>query len=311
MLDKGSYGCVLKPSIPCKRYYQNSVSKIFHKEKYFKEEKIISDMMMDIDVKNNFTTKKLDECIVDIISKKDMKACNYRKNEFPKHQIIYEYGGDDLSKFKEGEYDMKSLLPAIYNLTKGLLVLKKNRICHRDLKETNIVYKNNLFYMIDFGMALSYDNVYDDEQDFVLKYNYCYYPPEFKLYYNYKFYKKNTNISSIGNIDKFIQKDIKLNYDRSEIVYDGNIIEDMIKNVLSNIDNVNVLKTLMIGQAKKIDIFSFGVIMMNLLLKSNNKYRDVKIKLLTLFERCIELNPYRRISPIELNREMVKIIRDS
>jgi serine/threonine protein kinase len=306
MTERGSYGCVIRPSIPCKKYYQNTVSKIFHNEKYYEEEDIISDIVSHIDSKNKFTLKKLDKCLVRKLPKKEMRECKYKSWEFPKSQIIYEYGGKDLTNLEEGKYNVKDLIPAIYNLTIGLVELEKHRICHRDIKQSNIVYKDGLFYFIDFGMALSYDKVYDDDQDFILKYNYCFYPPEFKVYYNYKFSQKG--LTSIDNIEQFIKKDVKLNYVKSEIVFDNNMIDTMIKDLLNKVGSIDVLKMAMIGQANKIDVFSLGVVLMNLLLKTNDKYTEIKIKLLKILDKCIELNPYKRINPRELKKEIKALI---
>lgn len=306
MTERGSYGCVIRPSIPCKKYYQNTVSKIFHNEKYYEEEDIISDIVSRIDSKNKFTLKKLDKCLVRKLPKKEMRECKYKSWEFPKSQIIYEYGGKDLTNLEEGKYNVKDLIPAIYNLTIGLVELEKHRICHRDIKQSNIVYKDGLFYFIDFGMALSYDKVYDDDQDFILKYNYCFYPPEFKVYYNYKFSQKP--VTSIDNIEQFIKKDVKLNYVKSEIVFDNNMIDTMIKDLLNKVGSIDVLKMAMIGQANKIDVFSLGVVLMNLLLKTDDKYTEIKIKLLKILDKCIELNPYKRINPRELKKEIKALI---
>lgn len=306
MTERGSYGCVIRPSIPCKKYYQNTVSKIFHNEKYYEEEDIISDIVSRIDSKNKFTLKKLDKCLVRKLPKKEMRECKYKSWEFPKSQIIYEYGGKDLTNLEEGKYNVKDLIPAIYNLTIGLVELEKHRICHRDIKQSNIVYKDGLFYFIDFGMALSYDKVYDDDQDFILKYNYCFYPPEFKVYYNYKFSQKL--VTSIDNIEQFIKKDVKLNYVKSEIVFDNNMIDTMIKDLLNKVGSIDVLKMAMIGQANKIDVFSLGVVLMNLLLKTDDKYTEIKIKLLKILDKCIELNPYKRINPRELKKEIKALI---
>lgn len=306
MATRGSYGCVIKPSIPCKKYYQNTVSKLFHNELFYEEENIISDIIARIDPTNKFTLKKLDKCLVRKLPKKEMRECKYKSVEFPKSQIIYEYGGVDLTNLKEGSYNIKELLPAIYNLTIGLVELEKHRMCHRDIKHSNIVYKDGLFYFIDFGMSLSYDNVYDDDQDYVLKYNYCFYPPEFKVYYNYKF--SQNSFTSINKIEQFIEKDVKLNYVKSEIVFDTNMIDGMIKALLDNVGSIDILKLAMIKQANKIDVFSLGVVLMDLLLKADDKFIETKKKLLSVLERCIELNPYKRINPKGLNDEIKKLL---
>lgn len=305
-IEKGAYGCVIKPSIPCKKYYKNSVSKIFNEDKFFEEEKIISNIVNRIDPKGKYMLRKLDECKVKTIESKDRTKCKYKQNEFPKYQIIYEYGGMDLTQFSKSDFNIKSILPAIHNLTAGLVLLEKHRLCHRDIKESNIVFKNNLFYFIDFNLALSYDRVYDDEQDYVLRYNYCYYPPEFKIYYNSKYSYKN--ISSIDNLEQFIHRDVKLNYTNSGIVYDSDLINNTIRAILRRFDNIDVLKMTMIASANKIDVFSLGVVLMNLLLKSNNKYIEKKMSLMKILDKCIELNPYKRLSPRRLHQEIKNLL---
>ena len=305
-IEKGTYGCVIKPSIPCEKYHKDSVSKIFHKEDFYKEESMITDIMKKIDPKGKHILKKIDECKVKTIEKKDRTSCKYSKTEFPKYQIVYEYGGMDLSKFTEKDFDVKSILPGIYNLTSGLVLLEKHRMCHRDIKETNILCKNNLFYFIDVGLALSYDRVYDKDQDYILRYNYCYYPPEFKIYYNMK--HSYNNLSSIDNIEQFIQRDVKLNYVKSGIVYDTNLIDNAITSILKKFSDVDMFKLMMIKNANKIDVFSLGMVLMNLLLKSNNKYVETKMGLLKILDRCVELNPYKRISPKELSKSVKELL---
>ncbi|QOI90203.1 hypothetical protein QKU58_gp128 [Pyramimonas orientalis virus] len=302
ILERGAYGCVVKPSIPCKKYYDESVGKLFHKDEYFDEENKISEIISKVDPSSKFTMRKLDDCKVNNISKKDRRSCRYKKEDFPKYQIIYEYGGIDLVEFMKRDYDVKSLLPAIYNLCTGLVELEKHRLCHRDIKESNILFREGKFYLIDFGLMLSYDRLYDEEQNYVLRYNYSYYPPEFKIYYNYKFV--NSNLSSIGNIYKFITRDVKLNYTKSEMVFDSRMIEKTVKNILTNKATIDILKMAMVQQAKKVDIFGVGVVLMKVLLHSNDKHIELKMKLFEILRRCVELNPYKRMSPSNFKREI-------
>jgi len=305
-IEKGTYGCVIKPSIPCKKYHKDSVSKIFHKEEFYQEESLITDIMKEIDPKGKYILKKIDECKVRTMEKSDRKSCKYSEAEFPKYQIVYEYGGINLDKFSDKDFDVKSILPGIYNLTSGLVLLEKHRMCHRDIKETNILCKNNLFYLIDVGLALSYDRVYDEDQDYVLRYNYCYYPPEFKIYYNMK--NAYNKLSSVDNIEQFIQRDVKLNYVKSGIVYDTNLIDNAIASVMKNFSNIDMLKLMMMKNANKIDVFSLGMVLMNLLLKSNNKYMETKMGLLKILDKCVELNPYKRISPKEFHKRVKELL---
>ena len=306
IIDRGAYGCVIKPSIPCKKYYDESVSKLFHNDQYYEEEKEISNIILKVDPNEKFTLKKLDECKVSNISKKDRRSCKYQKNEFPKYQIVYRYGGIDVSKFIQTDYSAKTILPAIKNLANGLVVLEKHRLCHRDIKESNILFKDGLFYFIDFGLMLSYDRLYDKDQDYVLKYNYGYYPPEFKIYYNYKFTQKN--LSSIDNIEKFVSKDVKSNYTKSEMVFDNKLIEKTVKFLLSS-KSIDLLKIAMIQNANRIDIFGIGVVLMKVLLHSNDKHIELKLRLFEIIKKCVEINPYKRTTPTRLLKELNSIYK--
>lgn len=306
IIDRGAYGCVIKPSIPCKKYYDESVSKLFHNDQYYEEEKEISNIILKVDPNEKFTLKKLDECKVSNLSKKDRRSCKYQKNEFPKYQIVYRYGGIDVSKFIQTDYSAKTILPAIKNLANGLVVLEKHRLCHRDIKESNILFKDGLFYFIDFGLMLSYDRLYDKDQDYVLKYNYCYYPPEFKIYYNYKFTQKN--LSSIDNIEKFVSKDVKLNYTKSEMVFDNKLIEKTVKFLLSS-KSIDLLKIAMIQNANRVDIFGIGVVLMKVLLHSNDKHIELKLRLFEIIKKCVEINPYKRTTPTRLLKELNSIYK--
>ena len=299
--DKGSYGCVAKPSIPCKRYYKESVSKIFYDKEEYNKEKEINDIIDKIDRKKRYTLKHLDDCKVKKVSKQLMKKCNIK--ELPKYQIIYEDGDIDLIQFMERDYNVKDIIPGLLNISEFLISLEKNGICHRDIKESNIMYHNKNFYLIDFGLSLPYEELYKKNQSYILKHNYCYYPPEFKIYYNYQFLK-NLDKSSIDNLNKFITNDVILNYNKGPIVFEDSKIFDVVENIMKKISDMNMLNIIMKSNAHKIDVFSLGVVMMNLIIKSNDKYINKKIELLKIIDQCIDLNVLTRLTPKKLYNKL-------
>tara|TARA_Y100000389_G_C17306072_1_gene435483 strand:+ start:281 stop:514 length:234 start_codon:yes stop_codon:yes gene_type:complete len=77
---------------------------------------------------------------------------------------------------------------------------------------------------------------------------------------------------------------------------------------MGKFNDIDMFKLLMIKNANKIDVFSLGMVLMNLLLKSNNKYMETKMGLLKILDRCVELNPYKRISPKELNKSIKELV---
>jgi serine/threonine protein kinase len=308
MIKRGAYGCVLKPSISCKNKVINqekTVSKVFEIEDYYEEELAIYEIMKIIDPERKYTLSKLDECSLSKIPKEAILKCKYKFSEFPKKQIIYEYGGIDLSELIKTNYDIKSLMPGIINIVDGLISLDNAGYCHRDIKETNIVFKNNKFYLIDFGLLIKFDNLYDEDQDYVLRFNYCYYPPEFKIYYNYKL--TQTNITSIYDLKKFTVADVKLNYTKSLYVYDDEVITKSVSKVLDFMKNIDIVKVTMTQSANKVDIFGFGMVLIKLITNANSNSELLKLQLLKISEKCIEINSWFRYSPKKLKKELLKL----
>jgi len=85
--------------------------------------------------------------------------------------LIGEYGGIPLAKqclklIKKGTFknkksfisNFKKIFRYLKPVFKGLVELKKNKICHQDLSHTNIMVKNNKGYIIDFGLSCKFSN---------------------------------------------------------------------------------------------------------------------------------------------------------
>lgn len=293
-IDKGTYGCVYKPSFTCDTKQKNSktVSKVFQEYKYYYEEIELEKIKMKIDPKSEFTVKKLDHCIINI-PQEVLDTCDVSSKE--SGQIVYEYGGITLSKYIDQNYDIKTLLPGILNLAKGLQKLKQKKYCHRDLKADNILVKNDNLYIIDFGLMIPFSHVYNDNQDYVLKHNYLYYPPEFKIYYNSKML--NNRLSVISDLDKFVLNDIQMNYAHSSVViFEENQIQNTISEFLNMFDKNKLMRKTFVQLADKIDVFSFGILLKQIIRNSNSnsKNKVLKHSLCALATECVNPNPLTR-----------------
>jgi serine/threonine protein kinase len=291
-IDKGTYGCVYKPSFKCDTKQKNSktVSKVFQENKYYHEEIELEKIKKTIDPKSEFTVKKIDDCIINI-PQEVQETCDVSSKK--SGQIIYEYGGIPLSKYIDQNYDIKTLLPGILNLAKGLKKLKQKKYCHRDLKADNILVKNDNLYIIDFGLMIPYSHVYNDNQDYVLRHNYLYYPPEFKIYYNSKML--NNRLSVISDLDKFVLNDVQMNYIHSSVVFfEENQIQNTIRELLNMFDKNKLMRKTFVQIADKIDVFSFGILLKQIIKNSNSKNKHLNDRLCALATECVNPNPLLR-----------------
>ena len=184
-IGKGSYGCVFKPMIPCKKDLnkktikksKNKISKVFVKK----------DDSIDKEIKMNKLIRKIpgykdwayiwkESCdppnYEDIIKISEMDICLEKmkkdKKDFDKNSnmLLGEYGGIPFTKkclqimkqkhFKNKKLfiqSFKKLFKYLEPLFKGLIQLKKYKIIHQDLSHSNIMFKDNKCYMIDFGLS--------------------------------------------------------------------------------------------------------------------------------------------------------------
>ena len=215
ILGKGSFGCVIKPAIPCKKGVlyntQSSVSKIIKDPDYndIKEENLISKVLKTIDPQHNFFIPNLDMCTlyniparpdletIEMIdnnhyyslnnNKKDKHTCKVDVKINP-YNIIMPYGGitlDDILK-KPKKYPkhfllfIKNMKQHLKHLLLGLKLLHENHIINRDIKDSNIVClltKDKLkTRYIDFGLSLLITESLVDNNNIELNGSAGYYP---------------------------------------------------------------------------------------------------------------------------------------
>lgn len=189
---EGTYGCVHKPSIPCKTppnpgfSYNNYVSKIMtdkHARKELEEFLIIG----QYDKSNEYhlgepilCTPKMDSETINDINKCNnikIKPNNLDKDNEKYKLLILKDGGPDLKIFCKNhitEYlstnkEVKSdkFWLEVHHLLKGLKFLRKNGLVHNDIKPQNILFdmsKNKLMF-IDFGLMNTRSNIIENSYD--------------------------------------------------------------------------------------------------------------------------------------------------
>lgn len=172
-IDKGSYGCIIKPNLKCNGLFGNDkyITKIFFNKSSYLIEKKNHENIEKIDKRNIFIVKKISNCKIlltpEIKKKiKNIDLCNLKSDEI--YQITYQYGGIDLIHiFKKIQNDLLKInlfnfLHNFSNIFDGLSKINKNNLIHFDIRINNILYdiKKNKFNIIDFGVLQKINKYY-------------------------------------------------------------------------------------------------------------------------------------------------------
>jgi serine/threonine protein kinase len=300
VLGVGSYGCVINPNIYCKNYISDDkyISKLVNTEDIGAEYNIIKVLKLnELDNFEKYIIIPLDICDMRINYTKNETKELYNKHKldidecvkkFPKIQnmfnmsnIIQEYGGLSFNEYRQ--QNMKQTIteniPYYVKLFEAIIFLNMNNIVHRDIKHDNIVIdtKNKTVRLIDFGLAMSTDDVFNikNVNNVVFFYEeqyrkgYFIWPVELYVFSNVY---DNTN-HNINHINKDVYNNYYNEYNYWLIQSDKKMYEKRIQKELDDInvyiDYINVQKDKKrlkrdwkIESNKKLDVFSLGIFLM-------------------------------------------------
>ena len=338
-INNGTYGCVLRPAIPCdstSKSDSNTVSKIFKTsssiKKEHKENAGISNL---IDPERIFTIAELDSCIIDLLQipeKEFIKCKNFSLQELKRKkqpQLIYEYGGQDLnvastiSSFEDIFIGMETLFI-------GLKSLESHKYAHMDIKPANIVYnsENKKASLIDFGLLTNFGEIYTRKNIRILEYKYPYYPPEFIACYNFfqsTANKKANYISVSNNFIELYDKYIKLitihapPLIKTEIdkVFDSKIINNGF-NQLDDMSNSKDFDKFCRRYANRTDVYSLGVSLAKLMgyccyynTLTNKQASSLPLfysSVIKLIRDMLIINPKERLTPTQAYKRYIKVL---
>lgn len=171
LLGEGGYGCVFYPAINCKGIEDNNknfVSKLtLHDKNSIREIDIGKKIQKIKNYMNNFNPV-IKSCIIEqkkIKSTSSTKQCElFTKNKKYKKKIIilkmpYINGIsllDHMINTKNSQFIVNNIISSYSYLLKSIAILKKNKICHFDIKGDNILFDNQkkLPIIIDFGLSI-------------------------------------------------------------------------------------------------------------------------------------------------------------
>lgn len=350
-IGKGTYGCVYSPPVKCHNncskitFNENNVGKIFmNKEDAEEEYETTMKFVNLIDADGRFTNKFLKKCdvkkeyyqqLLDEFAADNPNIVHECSIQDDTTQLIYEHKGKSLSSFIDSttinpnEY-MKIyyyLLPII----QGLVVMESHGMMHRDIKPDNIIKTNKNILLIDFGLAIDYESAFNETENYVLRHNYIYYPPEFTVRVQYfirnkqslENYIEHTTLQCLKKYTKvkFNIIDLNLNDIHDEIRYFFVKISKKIDKLFRDNDSItqqDINRQIFSNFACKVDIFSFGMVLLELFslcltkqsLKRYEPNEQFKEDMKTLIRECIQMNPYKRITPNNLHKKYTKIVQN-
>jgi len=173
IIGEGSYGCVMKPSLPCKNKtvsYKNKISKWMLSESAVKEVQEYA-LVGQADKNAEFSTGQPIRCSIkeNASTLKAISKCKLNKKFKNKTMkqigaetalLIIKDGGLDLEKWVKQKSDKKGIKDFWHEairLFRGIKVFQEYDLVHHDIKPQNIVYmeKTRRVNYIDFGLMRS------------------------------------------------------------------------------------------------------------------------------------------------------------
>jgi serine/threonine protein kinase len=214
LIGEGTFGCVIKPSIPCKKHTKtlnHTVSKIIKDPDFedIQKENKVNKILSTIDPTNKYYISYIDMCILKSIptrmdletiqminnehyytlnnNKKNKYTCKVDVGKDPVN-IIMPDGGINLEDIikKQNKYPIhfnlfiKNFKNHVKHLLLGLKLAHENKIVNRDIKDSNIVclLSNNELKIryIDFGLSLYINEKLLTDNNYELNGSPGYYP---------------------------------------------------------------------------------------------------------------------------------------
>ena len=331
-LGRGVYGCVFSPPIPCddsqekpgrRSEYSDNVGKIFNKRIHGdKEYESITDIISLVDPGHLFTNKLLHKCDINHSDYSKTTGFNNCPIQDDTIQLIYQTKGISLDSFISRNISLQScneILKQMVPIATGLGSMSRKKVAHLDIKPPNIILSEKRVNLIDFGLSKMFKDVYKKEENmFIFKHKYQYYPPEFTL--RHFLFTRNDLIRAGSTIDssvvaeciEYVRAICLENYSNSgfgdivEMIEFEKEISNGVKYFLKKISQQkkqgSVSQTdvdnIFSKQIIKIDVFSFGMVLLDIHSRTKKPQKTNKLAgIREIIKKCIHMNPTRRIHP--------------
>ncbi len=302
LIGLGSYGCVFSPSILCTRKYKNDktyVSKIYIGDQGVsdaKRELKINKLIKNINNSDKWAGTWIESCDVEpynILIKHDpdiikcLDRTNVSVRDFDKYSagLVGYYAGKPINKLFTKSILTKSkfssfflsLMKLIKPLFVGLIDMYNNKIIHNDIKPDNIMVSDGVAKYIDFGLSAKYTETNLLKKRILSEFNggriYPPYPYEYIYMNSSRVISDDQLKEEKDNIEHGFYRGFHTRYKHiHETIFkrnniDANLIE-LIDGILRG-DRTRIWSSMIIS---KVDTYSIGVLIPNMLLKLTKTY---------------------------------------
>ena len=255
-VGEGTYGCVFKPSLKCKKNinsYKNKVSKVMLNREATNELKEYESISKIEGLEKYAITQPtlckpiIDDNFISSVGQcKNISIKNVYKNKSIHSMLLYEDGGINITNFlinifkkvevKQQHYFLTSLI----TLIDGLLFFKTKNILHRDIKPDNIVYNinNGKIKYIDFGLMIKITRAIElskKSRDGFAK-DHSYWPPE-NICRNFHKYNLSSKCNYLKDNKNYSYNDFLKLAVNSFDLFTLSLVFYQIANFLINIDS--------------------------------------------------------------------------
>jgi serine/threonine protein kinase len=339
LLGQGGYACAFYPSINCADGSKNGgISKIFKDIFSYEDELFQLIKVARYDTEAKYSNPMVKSCKVkyEAIQDIDKNKCIWMNGEMAQddnYQIIYKHKGIDFEKYlKTRKYSFRDIVNHLVEFAEGIAFFNGKNYTHLDIKAPNMLITDtdNRPILIDFGLSIDTNKIYNEKNTFVLNSEYPYYPPEFRIHMMHQNEMRTGGLRNreeeydehkpehIG-IYTTLDKKNETNgigtqiYNRMCKDYDETlkaIREKLIENKITKIIQFN--KAYNDEFASKVDVFSFGIVIlttMHTLSKKNSNQLLNRCK--KIGEDASHINPYKRININQVVQQLKILLEDS
>jgi len=333
-IESGTYGCVIKPGYKCKDNnfpLDKTVSKLFSDKKEWNYEIEQNKKINEIDKTNIFTVKMKSNCEIskDYIIKnvKNIDKCSIVYEDDRIYEIVYEDGGYDLRHLiiknhileRYPNFNIKDFLILLKNIFDGLYNIELLGLSHRDIKVDNLLFNGNKISLIDFGLMIEKNKIFDYKTlHMYLESNIYYYPNELKLYAIKKLNHSFNNITLYSSnliymLEKFILNNKNTNSNQLYLTEIRKIINKIKKDASEYLTFFKKTKQEFdLKKFEKVDVYLLGVVLIEILLYITIYIPKfiIKQELFKLVSQMLEIDPFKRISMKDAKDLYRQIIND-